>query len=66
MADTLKGEIGSGGLNDAVSALKKLADEKDQKRWSEYLRRQADASDELVRQGKAVTKQNMNQMMFSR
>ena len=66
MADTIQGEIGGGGLSDAVSSLKRLADDKDQKRWSEYLKRQADATDELVRQGKAATKENMKQLMFSR
>jgi hypothetical protein len=35
-------------------------------RWGEYLRRQAEATDELVRQGKKITKENMNQLMFSR
>ena len=64
MAETIKGE--SGDIGKAVHKLEKLAQDQKSQEWKDHLKRQAEATDELVRQGKDVTRQNLKQVMFSR
>jgi hypothetical protein len=65
MGDTIKEQFGSEGLTTAVKALERMAADSSQKEWAEQLRRQTAATEELVRQGKDATKENM-QILFSR
>jgi hypothetical protein len=53
MADTIKGE--SDGINRAVDALEKIANDQKAKMWDEQLRKQVAATEELVRQGRQST-----------
>lgn len=64
MADTIKGE--TGGISQAVDALEKIAAEQKAADWKAQLERQSKATEELVRQGQKVTKENLQQIMFSR
>jgi len=57
IAETLQGN---------VQGIKKSVADDEQKRWTEYLKRQYQATEELVRQGKAATKANVSDLMFSR
>jgi hypothetical protein len=65
MGDTIKQQFGSEGLTTAVKALERMAADSSQNEWAEQLRRQTAATEELVRQGKDATKENM-QILFSR
>ena len=66
---TRRSEDLQGALQPAVDAVGQARTDsytRETERWGEYLKKQTEATEELVRQGKQATRENMHQLMFSR